>query len=101
MKRWVMFGVIVFGLLGLSACSSAPPKLQVHVDTTKCPYFKYQCDHAACLEKARALHPVTEMQLRRRPAIYRPVYIAQKAYVISCLQGKGYRVIKDGELVPF
>jgi len=84
-----------------AACASPFPELRVHVDTTKRPYLKYERDHAACLERARSLYPVTQIQLRAQPALYQPVYEAQRAYVIDCLEKMGYLVLKAGEWVPF
>jgi len=85
----------------MSACASPFPELTIQVDTTKCPYLKYERDHAICLERARSLYPVTQIQLRAQPVIYRPVYEAQRAYVIDCLEKIGYRVLKSGEWAPF
>jgi hypothetical protein len=85
----------------LAACASPFPELTIYVDTTKCPYLKYERDHAACLERARSLYPVTQIQLRAQPGIYQPVYEAQRAFVIDCLEKMGYRVLKTGEWAPF
>jgi hypothetical protein len=94
--------ILVTSILSLmSACASPFPELNIQVDTTKCPYLKYERDHAVCLERARSLYPVTQIQLRAQPVIYRPVYEAQRAYVIDCLKKIGYRVLKSGEWAPF
>ena len=92
--------VLIFSLL-LAACAPQFPEMRVHVDTTQIPYLRYERDHAACVERARNLYPVTQGQLRAQPAIYQPIYAAQRAYVIDCLEKKGYRVLKPGEWVPF
>ena len=99
LKRAVILLTAIWPLL--AACASPFPELRVHVDTTKIPYLRYERDHAACLERARSLYPVTQLQLRAQPAVYQPVYAAQRAYVIDCLEKMGYRVLKPGELVPF
>jgi len=99
LKKTVILVTSIFSLL--AACASPFPDLTIHVDTTKCPYLKYERDHAACLERARSLYPVTQIQLRAQPAVYRPLYEAQWAYMIDCLGKIGYRVLKTGEWVPF
>jgi len=99
LKKTVTLVTSIFSLL--AACASPFPELTVHVDTTRCPYLKYERDHADCLERARSLYPVTQIQLRAQPAVYRPLYDAQRAYVIDCLGKMGYRVLKTDEWVPF
>ncbi len=99
LKKAVILITSILSLL--AACASPFPELTIHVDTTKCPYLKYERDHAACLERARSLYPVTQIQLRAQPVIYQPVYEAQRVYVIDCLEKMGYRVLKTGEWAPF
>jgi len=84
-----------------AGCAASPPDLTVHVDTSQRPYPKYERDHADCLARARHVYPVTQDQLRAQPPVYQPVYEAQRAYVIDCLEKLGYRVLKTGEWVPF
>jgi hypothetical protein len=99
LKRGAVLIAAVWSLL--AACTPSPPELTVLVDTTKCPYLNYKRDHAECLERARSLYPLTRIQLRAQPAIYLPFYEAQRAYVIDCLEKKGYCVLKPGEWAPF
>jgi type IV pilus biogenesis protein CpaD/CtpE len=48
--------ILIISILSLlAACASSDPELTVLVDTTKCPYLKYERDHAVCLERARCL----------------------------------------------
>lgn len=97
--------LILLTALLLIGCAGRPPEVRVWCDTTKIPWGQYERDHDDCLTKARAAWPVTETELRApmSGAAYEAYnrLNSQRAYVIDCLEKKGYRVIPIGEPVPF
>ena len=91
--------MIIF--LILVACTY-PPRIWIPVDTTKISYLKFGMDYDDCIECARITWPCTESQMRAPIRLMSVLawqnYRNQQAYVIDCLQRKGYRILKPGEI---
>jgi len=89
--------LFITALLFIFGACTTPANTRVYIDTSQTPIAQCSFDYDHCQLLAQAAWPVTQSEIRKRPYL-RYKLKAQQAYMIDCLQKKGYKIIITEEV---